>query len=200
MHKDDLVTGMTFASSEKPDVVCEPCLAGKMRSNPFPSSPSRSTQPLELIHSDLHGPLPVPTREGYRYWITFIDDATSYHAAMKLKRKSDAFDAFKMFKSFAENQLNAKIKGLQDDKGGEYMSNAFIKFTDQCGIHRRHTTRNMPQQNEVAERANRTMGEDISAKAQLPPSLWGEALATQIHVSFYVVSQCLAYVYVQKDK
>ncbi len=185
MHKDDLVTGMTFASSEKPDVVCEPCLAGKMRSNPFPSSPSRSTQPLELIHSDLHGPLPVPTREGYRYWITFIDDATSYRAAMKLKRKSDAFDAFKMFKSFAENQLNAKIKGLQDDKGGEYMSNAFIKFTDQCGIHRRHTTRNRPQQNGVAERANRTMGEDISAmlyEAQLPPSLWGEALAAQIHV------------------
>jgi len=143
---------MTFASSEKPDMVCEPCLAGKMRSNPFPSSPSRSTKPLELVHSDLHGPLPVPTRDGYCYWITFIDDATSYCGAMKLKRKSDAFDAFKMFKSFAENQLDAKIKALQDDKGGEYMSNAFIKFTDQCGIHRPHTTRNRPQQNGVAER------------------------------------------------
>ena len=51
MHKDTLVTGMTFASSEKPDMVCEPCLAGKMRSNPFPSSPSRSTQLLELIQT-----------------------------------------------------------------------------------------------------------------------------------------------------
>ncbi len=228
MHKDDLVTGMTFASTEKPDTVCEPCLAGKMRSNPFPSSPSCSTKPLELVHSDLHGPLPVPTREGYRYWITFIDDATSYRGAMKLKRKSDALDAFKMFKSFAENQLDAKIKALQDDKGGEYMSNAFIKFTDQCGIHRRHTTRNRPQQNGVAERANRTMGEDISAmlyEAQLPPSFWGEALAAQIHVwnrlptsslkrmtpheawfkrkpdiSHLRVWGCLAYVYVQKDK
>ena len=85
MHKDALVTGMTFASSEKPDMVCEPCLAGKMRSNPFPSSPSRSTKPIELVHSDLHGPLSVPTREGYHYWITFIDDATSYRSAMKLK-------------------------------------------------------------------------------------------------------------------
>jgi len=121
MHKDDLVTGMTFSSSEKPDTVCEPCLAGKMRSNPFPSPPSRSTKPLELVHSDLHGPLPVPTREGYRYWITFIEDATLYRSGMKLKRKSNAFDAFKMFKSFAENQLDAKIKALQDDKGGEYM-------------------------------------------------------------------------------
>jgi len=51
MHKEGLVTGMTFGSSTKPDIVCEPCLAGKMHSNPFPSSASRATQPLELVHS-----------------------------------------------------------------------------------------------------------------------------------------------------
>jgi len=37
------------------------------------------------------------------------------------------------FKAYAENQLNAKIKALQDDKAGEYMSAAFLKFTDDCG-------------------------------------------------------------------
>lgn len=156
-----------------------------MHSNPFPSSPSRATQPLELVHSDLHGPLPVATREGYRYWITFIDDCILHRAAMQLKRKSDAFQAFKTYKAFAENHFKTKMKEFQDDKGGEYMSDAFIKFTDECGIHRRHTTRNRPQQNGVAERANRTMADDISAmlyEAQLPPSLWGEALASQIHV------------------
>src|SRR5258708_4673110 len=226
MHKDSLVTGMTIGSSGKPDIVCEPCLAGKMHSNPFPSSPSRATQPLELVHMDLHGPLPVATREGYRYWMTFI--ATSHRAAMRLKRKSDAFGAFQTYKVFAENQLKAKIKELQDDKGGEFMSNAFIKFTDDCGIHSRHTTRNRPQQNGVAERPNRTMPDDISAmlyEAQLPPSLWGDALNAQIHiwnlfptsslkgktpyeawfkrkpdVSHLRVWGCLAYVFIQKDK
>jgi hypothetical protein len=37
----------------------------------------------------------------------------------------------------------------------------------------------------VAERANRTMADDISAmlyESQLPPSLWGNALNAQIHV------------------
>jgi len=63
---------------------------------------------------DLHGPLPVATREGYRYWMTFIDDATSHCAAMRLKRKSDAFGAFQTYKAFAENQLQAKIKTLQE--------------------------------------------------------------------------------------
>src|SRR5438270_578009 len=42
MQKDALVTGMSFALSQKPDIVCEPCLVGKMHSNPFPLSPSRS--------------------------------------------------------------------------------------------------------------------------------------------------------------
>ena len=110
MQKDALVTGMTFALSHKPDIVCEPRLAGKMHFNPFTSSPSRSTKPLKLVHSDLHGPLPVATGEGYHYWITFLDDATSYRAAMRLKRKSQALEAFKLFKATAENQRNAKIK------------------------------------------------------------------------------------------
>ena len=52
---------------------------------------------------------------------------------------------------------------MQDDKAGEYMSKAFIKFCDDCGILRRHTVRNRPQQNGVAERANRTMSDDITA-------------------------------------
>jgi len=65
------------------------------------------------------------------------------------------------------------------------MSNAFIKFTDECGIHRHHTTRNRAQQIGVAQRANRTMADDISAmlfEAKLPYSLWEEALSAQIHV------------------
>ena len=228
MQKGDLVTGMVINSEEQPDPICKPCLAGKMHSKSFPRSPNRTSQPLELVHSDLHGPLPVQTREGYHYWITFIDDCTSFRAAMLLRKKSDAFDAFRTFKAYAENQLNSKIKGLQDDKGGKYMSNAFLKFTTDCGIERRHTTRNRPQQNGVAERANRTMSDDITAmlsESHLPASFWGEALSAQIHVwnrlptsslkgitpfeawfkrkpdvSHLRVFGCLAYVFIQKDK
>jgi len=41
---------------------------------------------------------------GYRYWITFIDDYLRFRFVMPLKAKSQAFEAFKMFKAFAENQ------------------------------------------------------------------------------------------------
>ena len=76
LSKDDLVFGLVLSTKGQPDPICEPCLAGKMTSAPFPSSTRLSTQPLELIHSDLHGPLPVRSPEGYRYWITFLDDCT----------------------------------------------------------------------------------------------------------------------------
>lgn len=69
-----LVTGMRIDSNTPLDPVCEPCLSGKMHAYPFVPSEHRSTQFLELIHSDLHGPLPLRTHSGFRYWITFIDD------------------------------------------------------------------------------------------------------------------------------
>ena len=151
-----MATGLVLKSKQQPDPICEPCLAGKMHSNPFPTSQSRTSAPLELVHSDLHGPLPTQTPSGHRYWVTFIDDYTRYRCVVFLKKKSDAFNAFKDYKAMVENQLGLKIKALQDDKGGEYMSNAFLRFTDQCGIVRRHTAPARPQQNGVAERANRT--------------------------------------------
>ena len=50
MLKHDLVTGLTLNSWAKPDPICEPCLAGKMHANPFPSSDSQAEEVLELIH------------------------------------------------------------------------------------------------------------------------------------------------------
>ena len=50
------------------------------------------------------------------------------------------------------------IKVLREDKGGEYMSKEFDDFCAEHGIQRQHSVRARPQQNGVAERANRTYG------------------------------------------
>jgi hypothetical protein len=114
MIREKLVTGMEINSSDKPDPICEPCLAGKMKSNPFPSTGNRAKEPLELVHSDLHGPLPVQSHTGARYWMTFIDDYSDFKGAVPLKKKSDAFNAFKIFKAHAETHFGTKLKALQD--------------------------------------------------------------------------------------
>ena len=180
----NLITGMAIDSKTAPDPICEPCLAGKMHANPFPSTSWRTSRPLELVHSDDHDVGHV-SMSRYRYWITFIDDYSRFRFVIPLKAKSQAFEAFKTFKAFAENQSERKIKILRDDKGGEYMSNAFIDFTTQCGILRQHTVRNRPQQNGVAERPNRLPSERITAmldESGLAKGFWGDCLASVVHV------------------
>lgn len=58
---------------------------------------------------------------GSLYWVTFIDDAGRFKAVQFLRKKSEAFGAFRVFKAYAEKALGRKIKMLRDDKGGEYM-------------------------------------------------------------------------------
>jgi len=88
MVQHKLVTGLVLDSDNKPDPICEPCIAGKMTANPFPLSANHNHSPLALVHSDLHGPLLVATHQGYKYWITFIDNSTYFRAVYLLKNKS----------------------------------------------------------------------------------------------------------------
>jgi len=192
--RDKLVTGITLESRVCPDPICEPCLAGKMHAHPFSSTGTITTGILDLIHSDLVQ-MPTASMSGYRYFIAFHDDASSYHAAYLLKKKSEAFNAFLMFKAYAENQTGCKIKAFQDDKGGEFMSNEFTDFIAKADIVPHHTTRNRPQQNGVAEHTNCTIVEAITAalaESGLPHSFWVECLPSFIHVWTHLPLSSLA--------
>ncbi|KAJ3529505.1 hypothetical protein NM688_g7844 [Phlebia brevispora] len=90
-----LVDGIKLDSNSPPDPICEPCLAGKLNAAPFLSSSSRASKPLELVHSDVHGPLPVRTASGMCYWVMFIDDNTRFRYVVLLKSKDETFEAFK---------------------------------------------------------------------------------------------------------
>jgi hypothetical protein len=84
---------------------------------------------------------------------------------------------------------------LRDDKGGEYMFNEVEAFCIDHGIQRQHTVRNRPQQNGVAERANRTMEECVISmlyESEMPPSFWGEALSSFIYLCEQQVHHCFA--------
>ena len=88
LSSGNLVTGFKLDSQAEPDPVCEACKAGKMHADPFPSSLSRASRPLQLVHSDVHGPLKVPTHQGHHYWVTFIDDCSCFKAVYLMKHKS----------------------------------------------------------------------------------------------------------------
>ena len=188
MIEERLVTGIKLNSFATPDPICEPCLAGKLHANPFPLSSSHASRPLELVHSDVHGPISVQTHSGFRYWVLFIDDYTRLWAVYLMRFKSQTFACFKQFKAYAENHFRAKLGTLREDKGGEYMSKEFEEFCILHGIQRQHTVRNRLQQNGVAERANRVLSEGITTWGRGPSQAWHvRVLAQERMMSSYTI-------------
>ena len=53
---------------------CEPCLMGKMTKTLFFGTMERATYLLEIIHTNVCGPMNIEARGGYRYFLTFTDD------------------------------------------------------------------------------------------------------------------------------
>eukprot|EP01018_Ginkgo_biloba_P027384 Gb_35302 [translate_table: standard] len=84
-----------------------------------------------------------------------------------------------------EKQSGHHIKILRTNRGGEYISEEFLRFCKDNGIKKQFTTRYTPQQNGIAKRKNRTIQEMarsmIKAKG-LSNEYWAEAVGTAIYL------------------
>lgn len=73
--------------------ICETCLKGKMTRNPFPKKSScQSKAILDLIHTDVCGPMQTMTPGKKRYLLTMIDDYSRYTVIYLMANKSEVPD------------------------------------------------------------------------------------------------------------
>jgi len=169
-----------------PDEVCRECMECKQTRRKFKKGvPSKTSEKLELIHSDICGPLPVETAGGSKYFITFTDDYTRMLWVYCLQKKSEAFEVFVRFKSLVENQCGKQLKRLRVDGGGEFNSLEFKNFCAENGIAHEATPPYTPQHNGTAERRNRTLLNMVRCMLKskgVPKYLWGEAVSTAAYV------------------
>ncbi|KAL0292652.1 UNVERIFIED_CONTAM: hypothetical protein Sradi_6981600 [Sesamum radiatum] len=103
---------------------CESCLKGKMTKKPFVGQSTVARGLVDLIHSDVYGPLNTQVRGGFSYFITSTDDHSRYGYVYLMRYKSEAFGRFKEFRLEVENQTDSKIKPF----GRTEMS--MMSFTD----------------------------------------------------------------------
>lgn len=180
-----MVHGLDVKNSSD-NMNCETCLKGKISSLPFSQNLSiKSSAVLDLIHSDICGPMRTTSLGGYKYFALFIGDFSRKFFVHFLKNKSDIFSEFKIFKYRVERETDRKIKILRTDNGGEYINGEFDRFLESGGIRRHLTVPYTPQQNGVAERANRTlveMARCMLLSSNLHESLWGEAINTAVYL------------------
>jgi hypothetical protein len=180
----EMVTGVPDFSSEHHEL-CKGCTLGKYTKTAFPSSDSRAAGILDLIHSDVCGPMSSASLTGSLYYVVFIDDFSRKSWIFFMKTKGQVFSRFQEFKALVENQTGKKIRVLRSDNGGEYTSKEFMDFCAGEGIRRELTVPYNPQQNGVAERKNRAIVGAARAMLHdqgLPLFLWVEACYTAVYL------------------
>ncbi|KAJ9697292.1 hypothetical protein PVL29_009194 [Vitis rotundifolia] len=195
--RDGVLSNLDFSDFE----TCVVCLKGKMTAKTRKEKVDKCGSTLNLIHTDICGPLTPTALGGYKYFITFIDDFSRYGYVELIHEKSDSLNVFKAFKAKVELQLGKPIKAVKSDKGGEYYGRydetgrnpgSFAKFLLECSIDARYTMPGTPQQNGVAERRNRTLLDMVRcmlSNSSLPEFLWGEALRTAAYILNQVPSK-----------
>ena len=149
------------------------------------TSTSRAEEHLEIVRTDLCGPMQTQSIGGNFYFLTCIDDFSRKIWIYLLKNKSETFSRFKYFKTLTEKQSGKFIKVLSSDGGGEYDSHDFTYVCTQHGIQRQFTTKYTPHQNGVVEQKNRTIMNmvcSIVSHKKLSNEYWAEVVGCSVYL------------------
>ncbi|KAJ4805895.1 Pol [Rhynchospora pubera] len=166
--------------------LCEACMKGKQTKSSFKTKEIISTsQPLQLLHMDLFGPINVLSISKKRYVFVVVDDYSRFTWVFFLAHKEEAFDHFVKFSNRVENEKGLKISRIRSDHGREFENAKFDELYIEKGYKQEFSAPRTPQQNGVVERKNRTLQElarTMLHEFAVPKFLWAEAVNTACHV------------------
>lgn len=166
--------------------ICITCPLAKFTKLPYPTSEARAKQVFDLVHIDTWGRYKVPTRAGYKYFLTVVDDYSRVTWVHLLKCKSDAFEAIETFVNMARTQFEKRVKVLRSDNALEFDDKKCRPFFTKLGIVHQTSYVDRPQQNGRAERKHRNileMARSLRFQAGLPLQFWGDCVHTAVHIT-----------------
>ncbi|MBW0560457.1 hypothetical protein O181_100172, partial [Austropuccinia psidii MF-1] len=117
-----------IVAAKKDCLICETSKSHKL---PFKHHFEQALYPLDCVHMDVVGPMTPPSVSGNRYFLTIVDQASSFKVAKLLKKKSEVFDQFHASKKAMENLQNRTLKWLITDSG-ESLANRTILEKTRC--------------------------------------------------------------------
>ncbi|TYZ63156.1 hypothetical protein PybrP1_001979, partial [[Pythium] brassicae (nom. inval.)] len=141
----------------------------------------KTTRPLELVHTDVVGPMETKSKGEARYGLVLVNDWSRFVVVYLLKTKSQVLQSVKAYTSDMEATTGERLRCLRSDNGGEYTSKAFATFCSSSGVKHQPSAPYSPQQKGLAECANRSLVEMARSMLQyqhLSKEWWGEALKT----------------------
>ncbi|GJU59725.1 putative RNA-directed DNA polymerase [Tanacetum coccineum] len=167
------------------EIVCEVCQKAKQTREPFPLSDHVTKQLGDLVHLDLWGPYKMASREGFKYFLTIVDDFSRAVWVYLLKGKDEVFDCICVFYNMLKNQFDKSVKTFRSDNGTEFVNKNVTKFCCDKGIIHQTSCAYSPQQNGIVERKHRhllNVARSLMFQGGLPLNLWSECVLTAIYL------------------
>ena len=164
-----IATGMDDAQ-EDGRCMCEPCVMGRMTERPHTGTIAQGRHPLDLISTDVAGPIKVTGHDQSRYWVTCLDDFAQWAEVEPLQHRSQAFSCIRKF--IESNELpERRCRRIRLDRGGENVSHEFALWAYDKGIELEYTDTEQHQANGCAEALNRIL------ESKLHPTLLSSKLS-----------------------
>jgi hypothetical protein len=186
MVSTGIVDGIEIKTNDG-DTFCEGCAKGKQHRNKFPINVDRvrASQPGQLIHTDICGPMSVQSIGGALYFAIFKDDCTCYRIVHCLTHKSDVQSSIKRIVLQVQRKTGFSVQILRSDRGKEFTSHETVQFLQDQNIRQELIVPYCLEQNGVTERDNRTIVE--AARSMLhfrdvPLRFWAEAVQTATYI------------------
>lgn len=182
LNLENVVEGMKVSEDRKKRD-CNICMLGKMTNDRNRNPRVRSTVPLQLVHTDLAGPIDPISSEGFKYAIAFTDDYSGASFVYFLQNKSDTVRATEKF--LGDSAPFGDVKCIRSDNGTEFTCNAFKTLLRNNRIKHETSAPYSPHQNGTAERHWRTvfeMGRCLLIQSELSKELWPYAVMCATYI------------------
>ncbi|KAJ0786024.1 putative RNA-directed DNA polymerase [Helianthus annuus] len=164
---------------------CDVCHRAKQVRVPFPLSEHKSKCVGDLIHLDLWGPYKIASYDGFKYFLTIVDDYSRSVWCYFLSNKTEVFENIKDFYELVLTQFKRKIKVFRSDNGTEFVNNQMNMFCKLKGILHQTSCSYTPQQNGVVERKHRHLLNTARAlmfQGGLPLRFWSDCVLTAVYL------------------
>ena len=161
----------------KETISCENCSTANFKKrNIYGKKNLQVKKILECIHMDVWA-APKLSNEKFKYIVTFTDELTRFSCIYFIKNKSETLAQFIKYKNYAENKHSTKIKTINADNGGEFVSNDFKNLCEESGIEIFYSPPYTPEYNGIAERLNQTLtakARALKEQSNIPWRYWPE--------------------------